>query len=166
MLIRAYSLFWRADEVDWHPGRGTRGAFRLLGRIGTNAPTRRVADFRQQHGLYILYGDYGPHYVGLCRHQHLGKRLKDHLGDGHADSWDRFSWFGFRQVLRSTDDGICRLKDMPKLSLGSTNQGIADMEALLIRALGLAGNLNKMRFRSAEEWTQVRLHELDRYAHG
>ena len=24
MLIRAYGLFWRCDEVDWLPGRGSR----------------------------------------------------------------------------------------------------------------------------------------------
>jgi len=144
-----------------------RGAFCLLGRIGSQAPTRRVVDFRQQHGLYILYGDYGPHYVGLARRQHLGKRLKDHLADHHANQWDRFSWFGFRQVLRSKDEkGLCRLKDMPQISLGSPSQGIADMEALLIKALGLASNLNKMSFRQAEQWTQVRLHELDRYRYG
>lgn len=117
MLIRAYDLFWRADEIEWFPGSGRRGAFCMLGRIGTNAPTTRVADFRQQHGLYILYSDYGPYYVGLTRRQYLGKRLKDHLGDHHAGNWDRFSWFGFRQVLKSKDEnGLCALKDMPKLS--------------------------------------------------
>ncbi len=115
----------------------------------------------------ILYSDYGPYYVGLTRRQYLGKRLKDHLNDHHAEQWDRFSWFGFRQVLKSKDEnGLRKLKDMPTLSLGSTSQAIADMEALLIKALGLASNLNQMNFSSADEWTQVRLHELERYRRG
>jgi hypothetical protein len=32
MLIKTYGLFWRAAEIDWHPGNGKTGAFRLLGR--------------------------------------------------------------------------------------------------------------------------------------
>jgi hypothetical protein len=166
MIIRAYGLFWRADEIEWNPGRGRAGEFRLLGRRGANRPTRRVADFRTQRGLYILYGDYGPYYVGLTRRQDLGKRLKDHLADHHANRWDRFSWFGFRQVLKTTDDGLCKLKDLPSLSLGSPDDAIADMEALLIKALGLAHNLKQMKFKSAQEWTQVRYHEWDKYRAG
>ncbi len=46
MLINAYGLFWRADEVDWSPGSGNHGQFRLLGRSGVNRPGLRVADFR------------------------------------------------------------------------------------------------------------------------
>ncbi len=72
MVIKNYGLFWRADEVDWYPGHGN--PFRLLGRQGKNFPGVCVADFRWQNGIYVLYGDYGPHYVGLTRKQGLGKR--------------------------------------------------------------------------------------------
>ncbi len=37
------------------------------------------------------------------------------------------------------------------------------MEALLIRALGLAGNVQQTKFNGASEWTQVKLHEVDDY---
>jgi len=30
VLIKAYGVFWRADEIDWRPGRGS--PFRLVGR--------------------------------------------------------------------------------------------------------------------------------------
>jgi hypothetical protein len=60
MLIRAYGLFWSGDEIDWHPGQGSRNRFTLLGRRGTNRPNLQLADFRKQSGLYILYGNYGP----------------------------------------------------------------------------------------------------------
>lgn len=95
MLIKAYGLFWREDEVDWSPGQGK--PFRLLGRKGSNLPGLRVADFRYQKGLYVLYGDYGPYYVGLT-YTSLGDRLKDHRHDDHGGRWTRFSWFGFRKV--------------------------------------------------------------------
>jgi len=55
MPIKCYGLFLLADEVTWNPGRGHRGEFNLLGRRGKNRPGLRVADFRKQSGLYILY---------------------------------------------------------------------------------------------------------------
>jgi hypothetical protein len=162
VIIRAYGLFWRVDEVDWNPGSGKR--FRMLGHIGTNQPGVRVADFREQRGLYILYGNYGAHYVGLTRKQDIGKRLRDHLDDQHAGRWDRFSWFGFRQVLKAKDaDGLQRLRDMPSLQVGSPNDAIGDMEALLIKALGLPPNVKQMKFRYGQCWEQVRAHEVDWY---
>ena len=79
MLIKAYGLFWRADEVNWQPGRGSRGEFMLLGRRGKNRPNLQLANFRRQSGIYILYSDYGPYYVGLARENSLGRRLKGSL---------------------------------------------------------------------------------------
>jgi hypothetical protein len=164
MLIKAYGLFWQADEIDWNPGSGRRGGFRLLGRVGRNVGTVRVADFRAQQGLYILYGNYGPYYVGLVREQALGKRLKDHQRDHHAGNWDRFSWFGFRSVLDASDpDGVKRLRARAVLSIGSSNEAIGDIEALLIRALGLPSNRAQMRFRDAVQWEQVKHYEVAEY---
>jgi len=114
MIIRAYGLFWRNEEIDWRPGQGNKAQFRLLGRRGSNSPGLKVADFREQRGIYILYGNYGPHYVGLTRKQNIGKRLRDHLLGEHEGLWDRFSWFGFREVLTGTDDdGLQNLKEIP-----------------------------------------------------
>jgi hypothetical protein len=94
MFIKNFGLFWRADEIDWAPGKGSKGVFRLLGRRGINNPGLRLADFRYQKGIYILYGNHGPYYVGLTKRRGLGQRLKEHLADQHAGQWDRFSWFG------------------------------------------------------------------------
>ncbi len=164
MLIKAYGLFWRADQVNWNPGRGHRGEFKLLGRRGKNRPGLRVTDFRKQSGLYILYGNYGPHYVGLTRTNRMGGRLKDHLSDSHAGEWDRFSWFGFRDVLIGRDTyGLCPLRLLSTVSLGNLHDEIGDMEALLIRGLGLTTNLNKMKFRTALLWKQVEDHEIHEY---
>lgn len=163
MFIKSFGLFWRADEVEWNPGRGARGAFHLLGRQGSNLPGLRLANFRHQQGIYILYGNHGPYYVGLTKKQGLGKRLKDHLTDAHANQWDRFSWFGFCAVLASKDaKGIDKLKDMAGVAVGNPHDVITDVEALLIRAMGLR-NVNQNNFKAATEWVQVKSHEVEHF---
>jgi hypothetical protein len=163
MVIRNFGLFWERDEVQWNPGKGKRREFRLLGRTGSNRPGLRLADFRMQQGIYILYGNFGPYYVGLTRKQGLGKRLKDHLSDNHGDAWTRFSWFGFRQVLKQVDDdGISQLRELASIALGEPQKMIGDLEALLIKSMGLR-NKQKMNFAKAEEWTQIELHEIERF---
>ena len=109
----------------------------------------------------MLYNNYGPYYVGLTR-DNLGDRLKNHIEDKHADRWSRFSWFGFANVLKDTDEkGFQRLKPL-KLTLGTPDEAIGDIEALLIHAIG-PRNTNKMSFQRAEEWLQIKLDELDTY---
>jgi hypothetical protein len=163
VLIRAYGLFWRREEVIWNPGAGNRGYFRLLGRRGKNLPGLTVADFRGQRGIYILYGNHGPHYVGLTKKQDLGNRLRDHTFDLHGGNWDRFSWFGFREVLLSKDaDGYPRLRDVPLNTVVKPDRIIGDIEALLIQAMNVR-NVANMNFAKAHRWEQVRLIELDIY---
>jgi hypothetical protein len=163
MLIKSFGLFWRSEEIEWHPGTGNKAGFRLLGRRGTNTPGLRVADFRNMKGIYILYGNYGPHYVGLSRARGIGKRLKDHISDHHEGKWDRFSWFGFGEVVEpDKKTGICSIKDAPELGVDQSAHTIADVEALLIKAMGLS-NINKMNFKTAVEWYQVLDHEVTKY---
>jgi hypothetical protein len=163
MFIKNFGQFWRADEVDWYPGSGAKGAFRLLGRKGKNLPGLKLADFRYQQGIYILYGNHGPYYIGLTREQGFGKRLQDHLVDDHAERWDRFSWFGFQRVLSGKDEhGICKLKGLAGVAVGEPSTVIRDVEALLIRAMGLS-NIAQTQFSEADEWVQVKLDEMERY---
>jgi hypothetical protein len=163
MFIKNFGLFWRRNEINWNPGKGARGEFRLLGRDGTNRPNLRLADFRDQQGIYILYGNHGPSYVGLTKKQGLGKRLKDHLADGLSHHWDRFSWFGFCRVLKRTDNnGLHKLGAMAEVAVGSPESVITDVEALIIRAMGLR-NINQSNFEVAEEWAHVELDEVKYY---
>ena len=164
MFIKNFGQFWRADEIDWFPGSGERNAFRLLGRQGKNLPGLSLADFRNQQGIYILYSNHGPYYTGLTTEQGLGKRLKDHMQDGHREEWDRFSWFGFRQVNVSKKDkhGIRSLRALAEGAFGDPSTVIRDVEALLIRAMGLS-NISQMKFAEADEWFQVKEHEIDHY---
>jgi hypothetical protein len=161
--IYAFGLFWQADEIDWFPGRGKRHAFRLLGRQGKYSTTLRMADFREQLGLYILYGNVGPHYAGLTQRQTFGKRLKAHMLDEHKGKWDRFCWFGFRQVLkRRGRDGLHRLRErIPERTSIDPKIAIEEMKALLIKAMALT-NIAETRFANAEQWEQVKRLEADK----
>jgi hypothetical protein len=158
MLIKAYAIHWRVEDA-WPPaGRGRR---ELLGRRGAHRSHLQICNFWRQQGLYILYDGYGPYYVGLVRQGTLGNRLRTHhYVDKHAGKWDRFSWFGFCAVLGARDErGIQKLKLRAELATGRLDDAIADIEALLIDALGPKANRHIERFRAGVEWTQVRADE-------
>jgi len=60
-------------------------------------------------------------------------------------------------VLKETNaDGLRQLRKLSSVSLADPREELRDIEALLIRALGLVPNLNRTRFANATEWTQVR----------
>lgn len=161
MKITSYGLFWREAEIEWSPGQGNKGEFRLLGRVGSNRGSLKVADFRKQQGIYILYDEYGPSYVGLTRQRGLGLRLKDHLSDNLKGKWDRFSWFGFNQIGAAGADGVLSLLELEGEVSEETHTTIGDLEALLIRAIGPKLNKAWMNFKDAEEWSQVDYEMID-----
>lgn len=163
MKITSYGLFWREDEIDWNPGSGVKNSFRLLGRVGANRGSIRVSDFRRQQGIYILYDEYGPSYVGLTRQQGLGKRLKDHREDHLENQWDRFSWFGFNPIGQPASDGVLNLLNLNDDLTENTHTTIGDLEALLIRAIGPKRNTAWMSFKDADEWTQIRYEDSEKY---
>lgn len=147
--------------MNWFP-RQQGGTFRLLGRRGTRSPI--VCDFRTQTGIYVLYDDYGPYYVGLTRDQPIGNRLRQHHRDRHERNWDRFSWFGFRPVLSARLlDGTRDLGRVPERLVTDSRSTIGDIETLLIQSLGTQhrGNRHEERFASALHWDQVMDHDVD-----
>jgi hypothetical protein len=93
----------------------------MLGRYGSKRPKLELANFWEQQGIYVLYNDYGPYYVGrtVGSGMNLGKRLRQHHegtnGSPHVGRWDRFSWFGWRGTLKSSDSrGLQKFtKDSP-----------------------------------------------------
>jgi hypothetical protein len=159
-------LFWSADEVNWFRSSESPDRFRMLGRLGKRGPSFQVCDFRFQRGIYVLYDDYGPYYVGLTRVGTLGNRLKQHRTDAHEGMWDRFSWFGFAPVKGPRyPDGTSALGKVPVKLLTDSKWAIRDLEALLIQSLGTQhrGNSLQMRFANGEHWEQVMAHEVDDY---
>lgn len=164
MRVTSYGLFWRESEIDWHPGQGNKDSFHLIGRRGSNSGKVQLVDFRMQQGIYILYDDYGPSYVGLTRDQGLGKRLKDHKFDHLAGKWDRFSWFGFRPILTKTNSrGRLDLGDLDSDLTDDSWTTIGDLEALLIRSIGPKRNRKLMKFANAHEWVQVDFDDIEKY---
>lgn len=113
--------------------------------------TLRVADVWRQKGLYVLYSNTGPYYVGIAGK--LGKRLAEHTKDEHYRSWLRFSWFGFHPL--TNDPWAINIPD-PAVKPQATTVDvlIKDMEALLIKSMGTF-NLNNMNFNAAKEWEQI-----------
>jgi hypothetical protein len=136
----------------------------LIGRVGRRRPTLQVADVWNQHGLYILYAPAGPYYVGITTAQTIGRRIAQHLTDQHAQQWDRFCWFGFRNLAQDPD-GVMRSVESSDLSDDAelrADSVIRDMDALLIRAMGVCvRNKSKMNFQRAVEWKQVWHYEVE-----
>ena len=168
-FIRSYGMFWRAEEVSWL-GEGTRPYKELLGHIGVRRPKLEVTNFWQQRGIYVLYNDYGPYYVGktVGEGMNLGTRLSHHYlgtnGSPHSGKWDRFFWFGWHGTLSSTDDrGLRRLRGLPKKLLTDSSNTVQDIESLLIYALGTihVGNAREETFSAAARWDQVRWSERE-----
>lgn len=159
MIISSYGLFWRADEVDWYPGQGNDLA--LYGRRGKNLNTLQMCDFWIQSGIYILYGNLGSYYGGLTKR--LGFRLRHHLSNEHAGNWDRFSWFGFRRVLKGTDKyGLQKLGKLAAAKSVDLASVIKDLEALVLKAMSVR-NANDSHFTAGKKWEQVMLREIDKY---
>jgi len=172
MLVTAYGLFWRRDEVNWFPGGGlgrksTGQPFELLGRRGATRNTLRLIDARRMSGVYLLHNDYGAYYVGLADGKFgLGSRLKRHTVDSHRDNWSTFSWFSFDSLLKTEDhNGILKYNKRPEMRSVQPSSLIRDVEAMLMLTLGTIerGNINSMKFRKAEKWHQVHLHERSDY---
>lgn len=163
--ISSFGLFWRRSEIDWWPGLGQRGRFKLLGRIGVNRGKIRIADFRTQQGIYVLFDEHGPSYVGLARREKgLGQRLKEHTCDHLENGWDRFCWFGFKPLAASTQlKGFYGLGAPEAEVEEDSKTTIGDLEALLIQVMGPKLNTQKMKFSGAEKWDQIGVDDVDRY---
>ena len=151
MLIQSFGLFWEREDVLWRPGQGKPR--HMLGRRNRNRGTLWVANLWQQKGLYVLYSNTGPYYVGIAPTM-LGRRLAQHTWDSHARNWMRFSWFGFHPLTNDPWRLSLPITSKKPRAGVSPNALIKDMEALLIKSMGTY-NLNNMNFSDAKEWEQV-----------
>lgn len=91
-----------------------------------------VVNFANQHAVYLLHHDREIIYVGrtVC----LASRLHEHTTSATLhDRWDRFSWFGFREVVHDGSGG--RLGE-PQLPTGfSVSDLMSVVEGILIEAV-------------------------------
>ena len=148
VLIKVYGEFWNPELVNW------KNSWRLLGR--------RRSDFKgpdvnvyEERGIYVLYKDYQPVYVGKADKQSIGYRLQlPRQSWRKGPRWDRFSWVGIRG-LRTND----KLRSQNAAFHPSTAELIATLEALLIVAIDPRLNSRREKFRNA-----VRLFQSDTVA--
>lgn len=159
-LIGAHGLFWQRSEIDWDAGPGR--TYQLLGHRGVKSGTLEVCDFRRARGIYILFNDYGPTYVGRARgaNDGFGYRLKSHHRDKGKD-WTRFSWFSFDSVRRIPKDlHWAEVIQDEKGRAVTAASAIDELEALMITTFGLHNSQNKMRLPEARKpWKQLTLED-------
>lgn len=154
--ILCLGALWRAEDVYWRsdPKNG-----QLLG-VSAKALTSPAVNFSDQIGIYVLFANFTPIYVGQANGRLFG-RLKEHcLRDDLAGRWDRFTWFGLRKKIG---------KKNPKLSVPgvnfhiSTRQLLDHLEAIMIHSFEPALNGQEGRFgKVVTRFKQVRDPRLGR----
>lgn len=122
-MIKAYGRFWHRELVDWgKPGRGGKGSLR-----GIMTPSNVLTDCWDQQGIYVLYNDFDLQYVGSAT-MSIGERLRTHRRDHMQERWNRFSWYGIRQI---NQDGKLR-KVSSAIPRQDKNEFIILLEAIAI----------------------------------
>jgi hypothetical protein len=140
-FINAFGMFWRRSEVDW----SSRNPILL----GVQQSGSQQVDFGKQAGVYLLYDGGRVVYVGRVTETRMGQRMWEHTRDRLTGRWDRFSWFGVRQVR---EDG--GLGPVPTAGIEPSTL-IATMEALLIEGLEPPQNRRQGDGFNALEFIQV-----------
>lgn len=95
-VIKNFGFLWEKRYIV-RGGGGKGNAGHLKGKA-----KGKVADFREQIGVYVLYDrNQSVVYVGQAGNGHarLFKRLCDHMEhETKSNRWEYFSWVGFRDV--------------------------------------------------------------------
>lgn len=113
------------------------------------------ADFRNQIGVYILYEGRRVVYVGQAGsgNNDLYSRLKNHITDHLADRWDKFSWFGIRNVNK--DGSLSKQQGELNRTLKATE--IFDLiEGLFINVLEPPLNKQGARWKDVDQYFQLK----------
>lgn len=136
--LQAFGMFWQRDQVIWS------GRPKIMGRQGLGATT---VNFSEQVGVYLLHDRERVIYVGRASDT-LFARLKFHTTDRLGGRWDRFSWFGLRDVRT---DGT-----LSEPSVAWTHTVVIEtLEALLIESLEPPLNRKRGDNFSGAEYVQV-----------
>lgn len=103
-IIKAFGIFWEREQVSW------TSSPKLLGKQQPNADN---VDFCNQTGIYILYDGKELVYIGRSIDRPMGIRLFEHTKDRLRGRWNRFSWFGLKEVKDSGEIGPFNSEDKP-----------------------------------------------------
>jgi hypothetical protein len=144
VLLRVYGEFWNPEIVNWKSNS-------LLGKRRSQSNGSDINVY-QERGVYVLYKDYKPVYVGKADRQPLGRRLQLHRQSVRkGPRWDRFSWFGIRGLKKNGE-----LRARNDAFHPTTHELIATLEALLIVVIDPRLNSKTEKFKNA-----VRLYQSD-----
>jgi len=152
ILIKSYGMYWMRDNVDWNSR-----TLCLWGKE-SNSSSSVCVNFADQVGIYLLYDGREIIYIGQVTEDRLGKRLFEHTKDHLASRWDRFSWFGLKDIDTSN-----RLID---LSESFENIPIKNLinafESLLIEVIEPRKNKKKAPD-TGKEYVQACNEDITRY---
>lgn len=144
--LKAFGMYWQRDHVIWS------GRPRILGRQSLGASN---VNFSAQVGVYLLHDRDRVIYVGRATDT-LFARLKFHTVDRLSGRWDRFSWFGLKNV---EPDGTLS-GPSPAWSYSVVTE---TLEALLIESLEPPLNRKRGDNFSGAEYIQVVDPEIERH---
>ncbi|MEI8133531.1 MAG: hypothetical protein WCH46_00470 [bacterium] len=170
--VQNFGLFWSTEYVDWNGKKllGIRRIHQYKARKTPNADS--LPNFWGQKGIYVLYKNYSPIYVGQIGIKSntdkkpkealkdptarvLGDRLKEHHIDDLANKWDKFSWFGFCKVGKTKELG----KTIGRGSSGiSFTSEVHLLEALLISMFG-----GSVQNKQDGGWKKIGVERYDQY---
>lgn len=129
--VTSFGIYWKRD-TEWSPTK--LYGEHLPDPINKKKPG--VVNFAGQDAVYLLHHDREIVYVGQTVGETAGlaERLRAHTRSPTLRSrWNRFSWFGFREVVHDGSGG--RLKNAHLPSTFSIRDLMAVVEAILIEAV-------------------------------
>jgi hypothetical protein len=137
MPIRNYGANW-----DWDPRINSRG---MWGKA-----KGKIVNFYHQIGIYTLQRNDEVLYVGKSHDEKNGMawRLYDN-SQTKPGEWNKFSWFGFRDVNAKTFELI----PMDDISM-SMSSVISDVEALVIALVRPEWNVTSGAYKHMTEYRQ------------
>ena len=141
MIVRAFGLYWNVSAVDWDDKK-------MLGVDDESAPQIETNAWKQS-GIYCLYNEFLPIYVGRALNKNLGDRICSHLTDRLAGRWDSFSWFGVHQVNK-----VGSLRSFEN-RLNSRDVIIKSLEAFALIAFDPRLNRRHEKLPNAQEFVQM-----------
>ena len=135
VLIRRYGEFWDPEGVNW------KKLNTLLGCKNRNSKGDQV-EITGLQGIYVLFKDYSPIYVGKAYRESLGSRLKKHWRSPRTRKrWDLFSWFEISPSSAGVSENDAAV--------------IATIEALLIMVCAPRLNSRKEKLKGATLLYQI-----------
>ena len=153
LAIRNFGHFWNRDLVNWgNPGRNRGGDLRGYRIVNRRA---RVTDFREQIGLYVLYGENREVlYIGQTGSgaRKLFLRLRDHTKDHLRDRWDNFSWFGFRRV--NNNGSLSEAQRPDSLVQARSSAALDEIESVLLQLFEPRLNKQGSKWTTTQEYLQ------------